>query len=140
MTSPAAYKLIATEGFFEPRRVQLLNGTRVGERDDFIWAEVDPPFQGDTLGRNPESKVVLLATRHHGYSLKQLSNLPLDVYICWVNDLGLVFEPEVDPENVSIGAWALLLAPGDGRENLEEIYESMTKEHGGVFYINQVHK
>lgn len=140
MTGQEGYKLIATEGFFEPRRVDLLSGVKVGERDDFVWAKVDRPFQENTLGKNSETNVVLLATRHYGYSLKQLSDLPLDIYVCSLKDSRLAFESEVEPASVSIGAWALLLAPDDDRENLEEIYESLTKARGSILYINPVHK
>jgi hypothetical protein len=92
------------------------------------------------FGKNPETKIVLLATRHYGYSLKQLSDLPLDVYVCRASDPSLKFKPQVEPKNVSIMAWALLLAPEDSREKLVEIYESMTQTRGNVNYINPVHK
>jgi hypothetical protein len=136
------YRLVATEpeGLFAPKRVQLLKKARVGNRDDFFWGEASEPFEAGKYGNNPETSVILLATRHFGYSLTDLDQLPLDVYICGVQNPDLEFKAKLRQEDVSIMAWALLLSPDDERTSLEEIYESITESRGNVNYVNPVHQ
>ena len=128
------YRLVATEGLVEPRRVKLLTKASVGERDDFLWGEVDTPF----LVNDHETKLVLLATRHYGFSLEDLDQLPLDVYICCANDPQLGLSERLRQDDVLIMAWALLLSPDDHRTDLTEIYESLKLVRGNVFQVNPV--
>ena len=142
MSGDVSYKLIATEPeeAFRSNYVVLRQEVSVGERDDFFWAEWERPEKARSKRSEVENKFVLLASRHHGYSLKDLSNLPLDVYVCEVKDPDLLLKESLEPADVSILWWALMLAPGDERENISEIYEAMKEEKGNVFYINPVHQ
>ena len=137
-----AYQLLATEpeGLFAPRRIRLVKKASVGDRDDFFWGEASDPFEAGKYGDNPETARILLATRHFGYSLEDLDQLPLDVYICGVRNPHLEFAEKLRQEDVSIMAWALLLSPDDMRTSLGEIYESLIESRGNVNYVNPVHR
>ena len=72
--------------------------------------------------------------------LKNLDELPLDVYICGVQNPQLVLSDRLDPVQVSILAWALMLASDDTRESLKEIYDSIKETRGNINYISPVHQ
>ncbi len=138
---PDSLNLIASEpeGLFRPRKVQFLCDARVGERDDFVWAHVNDSFGEDELKyKHPATPNVLLAARHHGYSIRDLNQLPLDVYICRVNDPSDELKTKLANDDVSIMAWALLLPGDDNRTDLEQIYTSLVQRRGNVYYINPV--
>jgi len=137
-----SFGLIATEpeGLFERRRVSIKSAANVGERHDFVWAEVDPPFQPPLFAMENELSQVLLAPRRYGYSLKNLADFPLDVYICAISDAEDILASNIEPGNVRILALGLILSPSDDRGNLREIYNSIKETRGNVNYINPVHK
>jgi hypothetical protein len=81
-----------------------------------------------------------VATRHHGYSLRELSNQPVHIYLCVVKDSELTLKEKLRADDVSILSWALMLMPGDARSDLKEILESMERKLGNVFYVNPVKK
>ena len=138
MKSPHEYRIIAyePEGCFKPNTLSVRSSAAVGEREDFFWVELERPLFEDA--DETEGKFVLLAARHHGYSLKDISYLPLHVYICGAQDARLILEEHLDAEEVSILAWALLLDADDARVDLTEILESMQNTMGNVHYINPV--
>lgn len=134
------HRLIATEpeDAFKPTRVSLLSEATVGSRNDFLWAEME---DDQLVGKSYTSdRRVLLASRHHGYSLGVGAELPLDVYVCGVNDHSLLERTSLEEGDVSIVCWALLLAPEDERTELGEIYDSIKQVRGNVNYVNPVHR
>ncbi len=142
MTGEIYYKLIASEppGSFKPNHLSLVKAATVGRRVDFYWAEWVKSLDGSFNGIDSENRFVLLASRHQGYSLKDLYELPLDVYVCEVKDPNLLLQEKLEPDDVSILCWALMLPPEDERESISEIYESMKEKKGNLFYINPVHQ
>jgi hypothetical protein len=132
----SSYFLVPTEplALFRPVTVRLLRNVVVGNRDDFVWAETDLVIPGASFDQ------VLLASRHYGFEVGKSSQLPIDVYICTIKDSELRGAQYLEPFDISICCWALLMPPGDKRTNVAEIYESLEKTRGNVHYIRPVNQ
>ena len=130
----SSFYLLATEpeGCFDRRVIRLLKRATVGTRDDFFWCELDREFEESAFGP------VLIATRHFGYVVSEVFEMPLDVYVCWVSKEELILADSLSSDDVSIMAWGLLLQLTDNRTSVREIYESSTRQRGNLFYVNPV--
>ena len=69
-----------TYGLETPRRVRRIKRIAIGQRDDALLAEIDPPIAAWT-SKESTTSIVILATRHTGYSLFPVSKLPLSVRV-----------------------------------------------------------
>lgn len=123
------------ETAFSPRRVRFQSSASVGERSDFVWADLDTPLRVMNL---PQSQV-LLSARHFGYSVSESLTAPLHVYVCSV-DSSLLLRPTLSPEQVSIMYWAILLPLEFENKPLVDVLDAMTETQGNVYYVNPVHK
>lgn len=141
MTTLGSCRLVATEpvSAFPPTRVRIVDAVTVGSRVDFAWVEIvgEPDLGSDGIFG---FDYVLIAARHFGFSVLKKNADPIDIYVCTVKDRNLLGATKIDPEEVSIACWALLLDSADERTDIGEIYESCKQAHGNVFQINPVHR
>lgn len=124
------------ETAFSPRRVRFQSSASVGERSDFVWAELDSPLPTMNLSQSH----ILLAARHFGYSVSGSLTEPVHVYVCNVDDSSLLLRPTLTPEQVSIMYWAILMPLEFENKSFVEVLEAMTETQGNVYSVNPVHK
>lgn len=96
------------EGAYDPKIVNLHKQTSCGERDDYFWAEVAPPFEGRLFGLGDDLSVVLLAPRFEGDSIIDTQNWPLHVYVCTTTSPDNIKSDVVPVDDVKILNWGLL--------------------------------
>ena len=69
-----------TYGLETPRRVRGIKRIAIGQRDDALLKEIDPPIAAWT-SKESTTSLVILAPRHTGCSLFPVSKLPLSVHV-----------------------------------------------------------
>lgn len=124
------------ETAFTPRRVRLLSSACVGDRADFVWADLDSPLPAINVTQSQ----VLLAPRHFSFSINESLTTPLHVYVCNVEHPDMLLRTALTPESVLIIYWAILLPLEFEDKTFVEILEAMTETQGNVYYVNPVHK
>lgn len=95
------------DGAYSTRTITLSNLVSCGERNDYLWAEVDPPFEPPIFGIETNLSLVLLAPRFAGDVISESANWPLHVYVCRTKTKP-VGSDVVPPEDVEILNWGLL--------------------------------
>ena len=81
MASPDYYlSSTDTYGLEAPRRVRGIKRIAMGQRDDALLAEIDPPIAAWT-SKESNTSIVILATRHKECSLFPVSEWPLSVHV-----------------------------------------------------------
>jgi hypothetical protein len=110
MSSPSIDELSLTafEGPSGPEHsLRFLRWVTDGSRDDLALVHVDPPI----TARDRATAVVVIATRHEGYSLRDIRETPVHVYVVCPRDGTEVWRDDttsVDSDSLSIVMWALL--------------------------------
>jgi hypothetical protein len=126
MNIQGVYKLIATEPekAYEPRIVEFIKTLTIGEREDFVWAKVIPKFTTPTFSIEQDLDFVILGARHFGYSLLEVGDFPIHVYVCIPKRTEKLLEDKINSEDISILNWAMLLDKDDERNDLQTIFEN----------------
>jgi hypothetical protein len=96
-----------TYGLETPRRVRGIKRIAIGQRDDALLAEIDPPIAAWT-SKESNTSVVILATRHTGCSLFPVSKLPLSVHVAKPLVENVESRDHLESTDVQTIAWAEL--------------------------------
>ena len=96
------------ETAFEPRSVEFIKAVSSGERSDYYWANVLPPF-GEKFWRIPSYPIdiVFLATRHEGASLGRVTG-PTHVYLCVPKLRENILADRIERDDLVILNWSIL--------------------------------
>jgi hypothetical protein len=96
-------------GVWPPTRVTLLRQVRVGERHDWMWADVSRPIplSGQRGGSPQPTMRILLGARHTGGDIRQPIVSPLHVYICLPNAAGDERD-EYTANDLAVARWGIL--------------------------------
>ena len=126
MNIQGTYKLVASEPekAFEARIVEFIKTFKLGEREDFIWAKAIPHFKPPTFSINENLEFIMLGTRHFGYSLLEIKEFPIHVYVCAPKLKEDFLADNITPSEVSILNWAMLLDKNDERSDIQSIFEN----------------
>lgn len=120
MEITGTYKLFAYEppGAFSTVTCDLIKTSRCGDREDLVWVNLRESRQ---FGLGDLADKTLLATRHEGDDLRFVKELPIHVYVLLVAESVPELAEEIEPDDIRIGFWALLLNVNDERTDLESI-------------------
>lgn len=92
-----------------PRACRAKGRLRDGVRDDYMLIEVEPPVIGQNYGLGDEDiRELVIATRHKGESLYQITKWPCPVYVARILDPCVVDSLTFTDDQVKMIAWALL--------------------------------
>lgn len=79
-----------------------------GERTDYAWVDIHPPFEPSESGTPESLSMVLIGPRHEGVFLnEERSEWPLHVYVMTA-PLELSDAPSVPSDALKIQIWAVL--------------------------------
>ena len=120
MEITGTYKLFAYEppGAFSTVTCDFIKTSRCVDREDLVWADLREPRE---FGLGDRTDKTLLATRHEGDDLRFLKELPVHVYVLQVAESVPYLAEEIEPGDLRIGFWALLLDVNDERTDLTRI-------------------
>ena len=93
---------------FTEREVEFVKWVRCGERDDYLWAKVLPPFEPYVFATNDPIDTVLVGARHQGESLRTISGAR-HVYVCLPKVQELLLADSIEPDQISILNSAILV-------------------------------
>lgn len=96
------------ENTFDPRQIEFIKQVSSGERSDYFWTKVIPRFEKDVFRTVEPIEIVFLATRHEGKSLLKIIEAT-HVYLCTVKSADLLFADRLNPDDLSIRSWALVV-------------------------------
>lgn len=96
-----------TYGLENPRRVRGIKRIAIGQRDDALLAEIDPPIAAWT-SKESNTSLVILATRHTGGSLFPVSKLPLSVHVAKPLVENVESRDHLESTEIQTIAWAEL--------------------------------
>jgi hypothetical protein len=94
-------------GAYQPKLLDLRQRVSCGNRDDYFWAEVSPPFAREELCCEESLSTVLLAPRLAGDRIEEGAAWPMHVYICRTK-ASTEGAPRVPVEDVDILNWGLI--------------------------------
>jgi len=114
------YKLFAygRPGAFSTVTCDLIKTSRCADREDLVWVDLR---ESREFGLGEQADKTLLATRHEGDDLRFLKELPVHVYVLQVAESVSELAEEIEPDDVRIGLWGLLLDLNDERTDLASI-------------------
>jgi hypothetical protein len=85
-----------------------LKAATVGQRDDFVWARLDPRLERGEAGNPRPLEIVLIGTRHEGDTLGSVATEPVHVYVATVRGDYDELPDRFDPKDVEIKHWGIL--------------------------------
>lgn len=83
-----SFYLISTElrEPYSPRKCRVVRRLRSELRDDLALIEVEPPLPSAVYETCEDVRRLILGARHQGTSIFPVTEWPLPVYICLLND------------------------------------------------------
>ena len=96
-----------TYGLETPRRVRGIKRIAIGQRDDALLAEIDPPIAAGT-SKESNTSIVILAARHKGCGLFPVTEWPLSVHVAKALVENVQGRDHLELTDVQTIAWAEL--------------------------------
>ena len=93
---------------YSPREVTALKAATSGQRDDFFWARLNPRLERGEAGNERPLEIVLIGTRHKGYTLESVATEPVHVYVATARGDSHELPDRVDLKDLQIEHWGIL--------------------------------
>lgn len=90
---------------YEPRACRILRRIRTELRQDLALVEVSPPLPREIYDTTEDISELILASRHEGTSLFPVTEWPLAVYICRIEDTSDLHEDMILSADLTIIDW-----------------------------------
>jgi len=95
------------EPLSEPRVCRVICRLRDLQRDDYMLIEIDPPLIGRQFGLGDKDlSLLILSTRHKGFTLYPITEWPSHVYVTRILDESILETQSFNPNQVELIAWA----------------------------------
>lgn len=93
----------------EPRACWSICRLHDSIRDDYMLVEITPPLIGQIFGLGDKDiSLLILSTRHKGFTLFPITEWPCSVYVTRILDDRILETKSFNVEQVQLIAWAIL--------------------------------
>lgn len=104
LTAAGEYKLLS-----KPRGCWFVRRLRDINRDDYMLVRIDPPLIGQSFGLGGNDvTMLLLSTRHQGYTLYPVAKWPTYVYVARIADPKVFEADSFTRDQVQLVAWGMI--------------------------------
>jgi hypothetical protein len=101
LTTAGEYGLLS-----KPRACWFIQRMRDGNRDDYMLVRISPELLGQPFGLgNNNIDILLLATRHRGFSLYPVTQWPTSVYVTRLVNRDVLNDISFTSDQVELIAW-----------------------------------